>query len=103
MATIEIGGRTLDVKPCTYTMLEDRVQPFWATIGAEVGASSGKIPALAWAHLAAFLGHNEGVSAEWIRDSLPVTVSVWLTIFDVEKAAGLRQEKAESSGEAPAQ
>jgi len=68
MATVRIGDRELDVKPATLGFLKRKVIPWQATMSAAEGEAA--IDQIAAGFLL-YVGHNEGVTADWLLENLP--------------------------------
>jgi hypothetical protein len=61
MGTVMLGGRTLDVKPATMGFVRRKFLPALDELQTKEE----------WAPiLLLYLGHNEGVTAEWLEDEL---------------------------------
>ena len=95
MATVTIGGRVLDVKPCTVGMWKRKLRPYQKDVGTlDDDAAVDRTVDL----LLAFVGHNEGVTAEWLDEQLPMPPHPVLA--EVLRASGLQGAKP---GEAASQ
>lgn len=117
MATIQIGGKSLDVKAATIRIWRDKWVPYKvdvARIEAETAkavaanpddevetiSAEGEVKIIERAIdlMLVFIGHNVDVSKEWILDN-----ATWpLAIDEVLVAAGLRK-KDPTPGEATSQ
>ena len=91
MATVTIGGRQLDVKQTTLGMLkaQDRM-----AARAREAKSGSELADLIVEELLLYVGHNEGVTADWLLDHVQFRGG----LAAVRAAAG--QEPA-PPGEAP--
>lgn len=93
MATVRVGDRDLDVRPATLGFLRHKLVPARKRLVAAEGEESG-IDAVANI-LFVYLGHNEGVTLEWIFDHAPADPSALLR--DCLTASG---QKVAAPGEA---
>lgn len=89
MATIEIAGRKLEVKPATIRIWKDQWVPYKADVALiEASKDEVKLVERAIDLMLVFIGHNDGVTKEWILDN-----ATWpLPLDDVLTAAGLRKK-----------
>lgn len=85
MASVTIGGRELSVKPATLGFVRHKLIPARKRM-ADAGSDEATCDALAEL-LLVYVGHNEGVTLEWIFDNVPMG------------AGDLLRECAEASGQ----
>jgi hypothetical protein len=93
MATIEIGGRALDVRECSIG--------FWRRFkalgqGQDDAAAVDKIVGLFFESIE----HNEGVTREWLEDHLPMaSASLNAKFSELLVAGGLAPKEKPAEGE----
>jgi hypothetical protein len=100
MATVEIGGRTLDVRPATCGFVRRR-----AELGHKLKAAKDDVEAADTVAeiLMHYLGHNDGVTPAWLLDVVPWYQDFsepFETLMRCAEAAGQKPERP-TPGEAP--
>lgn len=114
MATINIGGRDLDVKECTIDLWREKYRPYQKAVFELTRASKDSDAAVEnadfldredkWLDLVielviAFAGHNEGVTREWLVKNMSYPPPEAELLI----AAGLRKKDPTKLGEAQSQ
>lgn len=96
MATVKIGGRVLEVRQMTLGMVKREIMP--RTQKMKSATTAGDMVDLIIEELVMFLGHNEGVTVDWLLDN--VSSAKAQSLMAAVRAAA--DEEAEpSQGEAP--
>jgi hypothetical protein len=71
MATVRIGGKDLDVRPTTLGFIKRKLVPAQNAVDAvesEIAKAEKFIEMILL-----FVGHNEGVTPEWLEDAIPIS------------------------------
>lgn len=96
MAAIHIGGRDLDVRAQTLGMVKHKLRPWRA---ADVKDDGHEDHAAAFFHI--YVGHNDGVTLDWLLDNLPADAAALTKLMrEVVIAAGSTPREQTPAGEA---
>lgn len=82
MPRVNVGGRELEVRPATLGFVKRTWRPLRDRLIAEQGRVEGlaqiseedgdQVAGLLVDAVLAFVGHNEGVTREWVEDQMPL-------------------------------
>lgn len=84
MATVRIGDRDLEVKPITLGFVKHKVLPAKKRVEASTKDEEAIDAMVAFVKI--YVGHNEGVTDEWLLDNVPE--NAWPLIALCRKAGG---------------
>lgn len=94
MATVRIGDRDLEVKLATLGFLKRKLLPARKAL---LAANEEETPDRIVAIIYCYVGHNEGITEEWLLDNVPVDPS---SIMRACIVASGQQPREAAAGEA---